>query len=76
MACNCVNLSKPVWIGDQYFRVEDGGTTTGQDIRASLGGTKHFNFAATLTNPIAYKKDLTLGMTSVLDGLVSTALGW
>jgi hypothetical protein len=70
-----VSLSKPVLIGDQYYSVEDAGTTTGQDIRASLGGTQNFNFAATLSNPAAYKNDLSKGIGGVLGGLVGTALG-
>lgn len=70
-----VSLSKPVLIGDQYYSVEDAGTTTGQDIRASLGGTQNFNFAATLSNPAAYKTDLSKGLGGVLGGMVGTALG-
>jgi hypothetical protein len=70
-----ISLSKPVLIGDQYYRVEDSGTTAGQDLRASLGGTQNFNFAATLNDPAAYKRDLGQGMGTVLDGLVTTAFG-
>ena len=70
-----VSLSKPVLIGDQYYSVDDAGTTTGQDIRASLGGTQNFNFSATLSNPAAYKTDLSKGIGGVLGGLAGTALG-
>lgn len=70
-----VNLSKPLWIGDEYFSIADSGATSGQEIRASLGGAQYFNFSATLSNPAAYQKDVVQALKTVLTGLVSTALG-
>ena len=70
-----VLLGKPVLIGDQYYKVADSGATTAQNIRASLGGVQHFNFGATLSEPSAYKADLSRSMGVVLDRLVGTALG-
>ncbi len=70
-----VSLSKPMLIGDSYFKVDDSGTTTGQDVRAALGGAQYFNFSATVNNPAIYKTDLTQGIDTVLDGLLGVALG-
>ncbi len=70
-----VSLGRPLLIGDSYFKVDDTGATGAQNIRASLGGTQHFNFGATLTDPQAYRTDVAKGMGQVLDGMVGTALG-
>jgi len=70
-----VSLGKPLMIGDQYYEIADSGATSGQNIRASLGGTKHLNFEATLTKPDAYRADLAKGIGANLNGLLSTALG-
>jgi hypothetical protein len=64
-----VNLSKPLLIGDQYFKVEDGGTST------SLAGTQRFDFAATLNDPAAYRTDVAKAMGETLGGLVTAAVG-
>lgn len=68
-------LAKPLFIGTEYYRFADTGETGGQKVRAGLGGTQHFNFGATLSNPAGYKTDVTQGMGGVLGGLVTTALG-
>ena len=70
-----VSLGKPLMIGDQYFDITDAGATSGQSIRASLGGTQHINFAATLSKPDAYRSDLIKGIDANLNGLLTTALG-
>ena len=70
-----VSLGRPLLIGDRYFRVEDSGATAAQNVRASLGGVQHFNFAATLSDPAAYRADLSSNMGVVLDRLVGAALG-
>ncbi len=70
-----VSLGRPLLIGDRYFRVEDSGATAAQNVRASLGGVQHFNFAATLSDPAAYRADLSSNMGVVLDRLVVAALG-
>lgn len=69
-----VYLGKPMLIGTQHYKVEDAGAT-GQAVRASLGGTQHFNFAASLNNPAGYKSDVSRSMNTVLVGLVGAALG-
>lgn len=70
-----VALKKPMLIGDQYYTVTNAGETGGQKLRASLGGTQHLNFGATLRDTAAYKADLTKGMDKVLSEAVTTALG-
>lgn len=70
-----IALAKPFLIGTQYYTFADTGETGGQKVRAGLGGTQHFNFGATLSNPAGYKTDVTKGMDSALGGLVGAALG-
>ncbi|OYU70787.1 MAG: hypothetical protein CFE28_12760 [Alphaproteobacteria bacterium PA2] len=70
-----VTLARPVLVGSQYYEVASTGATAGQSLRASLGGTTHFNFAATLSDAAAYRKDVGLRMSGVLKGLVGAAFG-
>jgi hypothetical protein len=70
-----IALAKPLLIGTEYYNIANSGETGGQKIRASLGGTQHFNFAATLGDPAAYKTAVTQGLDVTLGGLVSAAIG-
>ena len=70
-----VALKKPMLIGDKYYTVTNTGETGGQQLRASLGGTQHLNFGATLHDADAYKADLTKGMDKLLGEVVTIALG-
>lgn len=70
-----IALAKPLLIGTQYYSFADTGETGGQKIRAGLGGTQHFDFSATLSDPAVYKADVTQGMGGILGGLLSAAVG-
>ena len=70
-----VALAQPLMLGSEYYAFSNTGATGGQKIRADLGGTQHFNFGATLSDPAVYKADVTKGVDSVLSGLVGAALG-
>lgn len=64
-----VHLAKPMVIGDQYFKVEDGGAST------SLAGTQRFEFAATLGDATAYQTDVSKALSEALGGLLAKAVG-
>lgn len=68
-----VALSKPMFIGDQYFNIAAAQQSLGASILRS--GAQHLNFAATLSNPGAYKTEVNAAIAGVLENLVGTALG-
>ena len=70
-----VNLGKPVFIGDQYYTIAEGGAKGWDAVHAKASSAKHLNFTATMAKPNEYKADLSKGMNSALAGLLSTALG-
>lgn len=68
-----VALGKPMFIGDQYYNIENSRQSLGASILHS--GVQHLNFAATLTNPAEYKTGVNGAIAKTLEGLVGTALG-
>ncbi len=63
-----VHLAKPMLVGDQYFDVVDSAAST------SLAGTQRFDFTASLTDPVAYRTDVSKAIGEALGGLVAAAV--
>lgn len=68
-------IGKPVFIGDQYYTIQEGGAKGWDAVHAKASSAKHINFAATMAKPTEYKADLSKRMNSTLDGLLTAALG-
>lgn len=71
-----ISVGNPIFLGSDLFKVSDAGETSGQRMKGFLlGGAQHINASAHLNNPSLYQSRVTGAITTLMSGLVTTALG-
>ncbi|WP_155914569.1 hypothetical protein [Asticcacaulis sp. AC460] len=71
-----VAVGNPIFLGSDLFTLSDSGETSGQRLTGFLlGGAKHINIAAHLTDPGLYKSRVSGAVNSLMDSFVNAALG-
>lgn len=71
-----VAVGNPIFIGSDLFTMSDAGETSGQRMKSfMLGGAKHLNIAAHLTDPAQYKSRVSSAVNDLMGSFVSAAFG-
>lgn len=71
-----IAVGNPIFLGSDLFTLSDSGETSGQRLTGFLlGGAKHINIAAHLTDPELYKSRVSGAIGDLMDNYITAAFG-